>query len=147
MASQNDREPPSERGRDRDSVTDLTTLVRERDKTYERRERERAKQAGQVFERVNTLTSAVSKLEAQVSELFSRDAYRQAKLAELEDEVSSYREDLKTQLFDKEERDEVMKMVKFMTRFMAVVDVVKWALPVVGIANVVAIVTYLLRTR
>lgn len=145
MASQNDREPPSERGRDRDSVTDLTTLVRERDKTYERRERERAKQAGQVFERVNTLTSAVSKLEAQVSELFSRDAYRQSKLAELEDEVSSYREDLKTQLFDKEERDEVMKMVKFMTKFMAVVDVVKWALPVVGIANVVAIVTYLLR--
>jgi len=144
--AERDRDPPSDRDPRRDSVTDLTSMVRERDKEFARRERERAKQAGQFFERVALLGAGQEKLVGQVSELFSRDAYRQAKLAEMEDDVNSLRNDIKGS-FDAEERVEIMTMVKFMNRAKAILDVVKWALPIVGVANVVAIVTYLLRAK
>jgi hypothetical protein len=142
--AERDHDPPSTRDGRRDSAADLTTLVRDRDKAYERRERERTKQAGQVFAQVTALQVGQVKLEGQYSELFSRDAYRQAKLSELEDDVTTLRNDIKGS-FDADERAEIMTMVKFLIRMKAVLDVVKWALPVIGIANVVAVVMYLLK--
>jgi hypothetical protein len=62
----------------------------------------------------------------------------------LEDDVTTLRNDIKGS-FDADERAEIMTMVKFLIRMKAVLDVVKWALPVIGIANVVAVVMYLLK--
>lgn len=139
-----DRDPSSERDPRRDSAADLTTMVRERDKAYERRERERAKQAGQVFAQVAVLQTGQAKLEAQYSDLFSRDAYRQAKLSELEEDVGMLRADIKGN-FDEDERIEIMTMVKFMIRAKAVLDVGKWILGGAVVANIVALAAYLVR--
>lgn len=139
--SNDDNDTPSDRGppRERDSGADFSSVVRERDKEYAKRDRERAKQAGQVFERVITLMGSMSKMEVQVSELFSRDAYRQAKVTELEADVSTLRQDLKSV---DEKLDELLS---FNAKFLGGLTFGKWLAGFIGIGNIALAIYWLVK--